>query len=78
MRGAGWRPARGRVLACQLMLQTGMVFYNASPEQIARVVAVWRGGGHRPRQLPARFGPVRAPISLFLARTVPKEGGPCG
>lgn len=72
--------ARGRLaddprvieFMCQLMLQTGMVPYNASPEQIARVVAVWRAaatahGSYRPD------GPVRAPISLFLARTVPQE-----
>lgn len=72
--------ARGRLaddprvieFMCRLMLQTGMVPYNASPEQIARVVAVWRAaatahGSYRPGGL------VRAPISLFLARTVPQE-----
>jgi thioesterase domain-containing protein len=56
----------------RLLMENGMIPYNASPGQIARVVAVWRAAAtaqaaYRPA------GPVQAPITLFLARTVPNR-----
>lgn len=54
----------------KLLTDNGMIPYNASPDQIARIVAVWRAAATaQANYRPA--GPVAAPITLFLARTVP-------
>ena len=56
----------------KLLMDNGMIPYNASPEQIARIVAVWRAAATaQANYRPA--GPVQAPITLFLARTVPAK-----
>lgn len=56
----------------KLLTDNGMIPYNASPDQIARIVAVWRAAAtaqanYRPAS------PIAAPITLFLARTVPEN-----
>lgn len=56
----------------RLLLDTGMIPYNASAGQIARAVAVWHAAASA-QAIYRPGGPVKAPITLFLARTVPQK-----
>jgi len=56
----------------RLLPQIGMMPHNATREQKARIVAVWRTAA-RAHANYAPPTPINAPIILFLARTAPKH-----